>query len=333
MAQTASQVPTDSQLLNLKLPPHSIDAEQSVLGGLLIDNGAFDKVGDVLADSDFYRDDHRRIFRQISRLIERGKPADVVTVDEAIKASEDKDKTGGAAYLGALAQNTPSALNIRRYAELVRERAVQRRLAQVATEIAEGALGSSGKDVGQLLDEAESKIFQIAESGARRDHGLQEIKPVLARVFERGLTKTVGYVLPVEKGLTRWLSEHWKTRSSQLFLLPGDSAIGFSGMEMETLVRYGFPVKIVVLNNGGIGPGMPEIPENPMMNLKPNALIYGARYDKMMEAFGGKGYFVEDPKKIRGALDDAMKHPGPTLVNIVISQNSARKAQQFAWHS
>jgi 2-hydroxyacyl-CoA lyase 1 len=115
--------------------------------------------------------------------------------------------------------------------------------------------------------------------------------------------------------------------------LSGDSAIGFSGMEMETLVRYGFPVKIVVLNNGGIGPGMPEIPENPMMNLKPNALIYGARYDKMMEAFGGKGFFVEDPKKIRGALDGAMEHPGPALVNVVLSQASARKAQQFAWHS
>jgi 2-hydroxyacyl-CoA lyase len=115
--------------------------------------------------------------------------------------------------------------------------------------------------------------------------------------------------------------------------LSGDSAIGFSGMEMETLVRYGFPVKIVVLNNGGIGPGMPEIPENPMKNLKPNALIYGARYDKMMESFGGKGYFVEDPKKIRGALDGAMAHDGPALVNIVLSQSSARKAQQFAWHS
>jgi len=69
------------------------------------------------------------------------------------------------------------------------------------------------------------------------------------------------------------------------------------------------------------------------MNLKPNALIYGARYDKMMEAFGGKGYFVEDPKKIRGALDAAMEHPGPALVNVVISQGSTRKAQQFAWHS
>jgi 2-hydroxyacyl-CoA lyase 1 len=115
--------------------------------------------------------------------------------------------------------------------------------------------------------------------------------------------------------------------------LSGDSAIGFSGMEMETLVRYGFPVKIVVLNNGGIGPGMPAIPENPMMNLKPNALIYGARYDKMMESFGGKGFFVEEPKDIRGALDKAMAHNGPALVNVVLSQGSTRKAQQFAWHS
>jgi 2-hydroxyacyl-CoA lyase 1 len=115
--------------------------------------------------------------------------------------------------------------------------------------------------------------------------------------------------------------------------LSGDSAIGFSGMEMETLVRYNFPVKIVVLNNGGIGPGMLEIPENPMFNMKPNALIYGARYDKVMEAFGGKGFFVEDPRELRGALDEAMSFRGPSLVNVVISQGSARKPQQFLWHS
>ena len=175
----------DPQLLALKVPPHSIEAEQSVLGGLLLDNQAFDRVADLISGNDFYRDDHRRIWRHIAKLVEAGKPADVVTVSESIEASEDKDKTGGPAYLGALAQNTPSALHIRRYAELVRERAVQRRLAQVATEIAESALSGTGKDSGQLLDEAESKIFQIAESGARRDQGLLEIKPVLARVFER----------------------------------------------------------------------------------------------------------------------------------------------------
>jgi replicative DNA helicase len=181
----ARQDGADPQLLALKVPPHSVEAEQSLLGALLLDNQAFDRVADLVTAEDFYRDDHRRIWRHISKLIEHGRPADVVTVSESVEASEDKDKTGGPAYLGALAQNTPSALNIRRYAELVRERSVQRRLAQVATEIAETALAPAGKEVGQLLDEAESKIFQIAESGARRDQGLLEIKPVLAKVFEK----------------------------------------------------------------------------------------------------------------------------------------------------
>jgi replicative DNA helicase len=157
--QSARPESGDSQLLALKVPPHSVEAEQSLLGGLLLDNQAFDRIADLVSGADFYRDDHRRIWRHIARLVEAGKPADVVTVSESIEASEDKDKTGGAAYLGALAQNTPSALNIRRYAELVRERAVQRRLAQVATE--------------------------IAETGSRRGSGLEEIKPVLARVLER----------------------------------------------------------------------------------------------------------------------------------------------------
>ncbi|MBV8032881.1 MAG: replicative DNA helicase, partial [Betaproteobacteria bacterium] len=181
----SSTAPAQENVFQFKTPPHSIEAEQSLLGALLLDNQAFDRVADLVTGEDFYRDDHRRIWRHIARLVEANKPADVVTVSESIEASEDKDKTGGPAYLGALAQNTPSALNIRRYAELVREKSVQRRLAQVATGIAEDALNPGSKDVGQMLDEAESKIFQIAESGARRDQGLMEIKPVLARVFER----------------------------------------------------------------------------------------------------------------------------------------------------
>ena len=175
----------DPQLLALKVPPHSVEAEQSLLGGLLLDNHAFDKIADLVTADDFYRDDHRRIYRHVARLIEQGKPADVVTVAEAVEASEDKDRTGGPAYLGSLAQNTPSALNIRRYAELVRERSVQRRLIQVATEIAESALSPSGKEVGQLLDEAESRILEVGEKGQRGTQGFEQIQPVLARVFER----------------------------------------------------------------------------------------------------------------------------------------------------
>src|ERR1700704_2361309 len=138
----------DPQLVALRVPPHSVEAEQSLLGALLLDNQAFDRVADLVIGEDFYRDDHRRIWRHISKLIEHNRPADVVTVSEAIEASEDKDKTGGPAYLGSLAQNTPSALSIRRYAELVREKSVQRRLAHVATEIAERALNPAGQEVG-----------------------------------------------------------------------------------------------------------------------------------------------------------------------------------------
>ncbi len=177
--------PSDPQLLALKVPPHSVEAEQSLLGGLLLDNQAFDKIADLVTAEDFYRDDHRRIYRHLAKLIEHAKPADVVTVAESIEASEDKDRTGGPAYLGSLAQNTPSALNIRRYAELVRERSLQRRLIQVATEIAESALVPSGKEVGQLLDEAETRILEVGERGQRGTQGFESIQPVLARVFER----------------------------------------------------------------------------------------------------------------------------------------------------
>jgi replicative DNA helicase len=185
MAQSATQSVQDPQVLNLRVPPHSIEAEQSVLGGLLLDNAAWDRIGDVLAIEDFYRDDHRRIYRHIARLIEQAKPADVVTVHEAIESSEDKDKTGGLAYLGMLAQNTPSAHNIRRYAEIVRERAVMRRLVAVGTDIADSALNPLGKNVGQLLDEAESKVMEIAESGSRGREGFKQMAQLVTQVMER----------------------------------------------------------------------------------------------------------------------------------------------------
>jgi replicative DNA helicase len=176
---------SDPQLIALRLPPHSVEAEQSVLGGLLLDNSAFDRIADVVTESDFYRDDHRRIWRHVARLIERGKPADVVTVEESIKESEDRDRTGGLAYLGALAQNTPSAHNIKRYAEIVRERSIMRKLVQVGAEISDAALNPQGREVGQLLDEAESRVFEIAEAGARGRQGFVPIQPLLTQVMEK----------------------------------------------------------------------------------------------------------------------------------------------------
>jgi 2-hydroxyacyl-CoA lyase 1 len=167
-----------------------------------------------------------------------------------------------------------------------------------------------------------------AEGAGTMDIGLTQLPSFNARsCLNAGTYGTMGV------GLGQVIAACVAHPDRPVIHLSGDSAIGFSGMEMETLVRYNLPAKIVVLNNGGIGAGMPKIPENPMFNLKPNALIYGARYDRVMEAFGGKGFFVQDPKDIRGALDEAMKFDGPALVNVVISQGSARKAQEFTWHS
>ena len=177
--------PIDPQVVSLRVPPHSLEAEQSVLGGLLLDNEAFDRIADAVSVEDFYRDDHRRIYRHIAKLISDGKPADVVTVNESIEASEDQDKAGGLAYLGLLAQNTPSARNIRRYAEIVRNKSVMRRLISTANEIADGAFNPQGREVSQLLDEAESRIFEIADIGARGRQGFVELQPLLAQVMER----------------------------------------------------------------------------------------------------------------------------------------------------
>jgi replicative DNA helicase len=179
----ASQV--DPAIAMLRIPPHSIEAEQSVLGGLLLDNAAFDKIADLVAEGDFYRDEHKRIYRQISKLLGRGKPVDVVTVAESLDAAGESGDTGGLAYLGELAANTPSAANIRRYAEIVRERAILRQLVTAGDEIAGSALNPLGREPKQLLDEAEARVFAIAEGGFRSETGFQHINPLLTQVVER----------------------------------------------------------------------------------------------------------------------------------------------------
>ncbi|MFA5521890.1 MAG: replicative DNA helicase [Castellaniella sp.] len=176
---------SDPQLDYLRVPPHSVEAEQSVLGGLLLDNAAWDRITDVLGEDDFYRFDHRIIWHHISRLIGLSRPADVVTVHESLSSAGKADDVGGLAYLNALAHNTPSAANIRRYAEIVRERSMLRKLVSVADEIAAAAFNPQGKEARQLLDEAESRVFQIAQEGARGSEGFQEIQPLLASVVER----------------------------------------------------------------------------------------------------------------------------------------------------
>lgn len=175
----------DPQLESLRTPPHSIEAEQSVLGGLLLDNAAWDRIADLLGPEDFYRFDHRLIFQHIARLINASRPADVITVYESLSGIGKADEVGGLSYLNALAQNTPSAANIRHYAQIVRDRSVLRRLITVSDEIAGLAFQPQGREVKKILDEAESRIFSIAEEGARGVQGFSEIRPLLKQVVER----------------------------------------------------------------------------------------------------------------------------------------------------
>lgn len=177
--------PPDLQIDQIKLPPHSVEAEQSVLGGLLLEASALDKIVDLVSADDFYRQEHRLIFRQILRLTEQAKPVDVITVAEALEISGELEKVGGLPYLGGLAQNVPSAANVRRYGEIVRERSIMRQLVEVGTDIAGSAYNPTGRDAAQLLDEAESKVFEIAEAGSKGKQGFMSMPPLLTQVVER----------------------------------------------------------------------------------------------------------------------------------------------------
>jgi replicative DNA helicase len=175
----------DPQVAQLRIPPHSIEAESSVLGGLLLDNSAWDRVGDILKEGDFYRYEHRLVFTAISALINASKPADVITVNEHLQNLGKSEEIGGLSYLNALAQYVPSASNIRRYAEIVRERGILRKLVSASDEISTTAFNPQGKPVDKILDEAEQKIFNIGEEGSRMKQGFQGMDTLVIDLMDR----------------------------------------------------------------------------------------------------------------------------------------------------
>ena len=177
--------PRDDEVARLRVPPNSNEAEQSVLGGLLLDNLAWDRAADLLTESDFYRHEHRLIYAAVGALVSAGKPADVITVFEQLQSQGKAADCGGLAYLNALAQSVPSAVNMRRYAEIVRERAILRKLIAASDEIATNAFNTQGRAVSQILDEAEGKIFKIGEEGSRQRQGFQGIDKLVTALIDR----------------------------------------------------------------------------------------------------------------------------------------------------
>ncbi|WP_455200098.1 replicative DNA helicase [Kaarinaea lacus] len=170
---------------SLKVAPHSIEAEQSVLGGLMLDNEAWDKISDIVIEDDFYRRDHRLIFRAIDALAEKGSPFDVVTLSEWLESNDQLEAAGGLPYLGTLAKNTPSAANILAYAKIVRERSVLRQLISVGHKISTSCYETEGRKSEELLDNAEKLVFKIAEQGARGRREFTSIKDLLVKAVDR----------------------------------------------------------------------------------------------------------------------------------------------------
>ena len=175
----------DRQVAQLRIPPHSVEAESSVLGGLLLDNAAWDRVGDLLSVGDFYRYEHRLVFGAIGALVNASKPADVITVFEQLQSQGKAEETGGLAYLNSLAQYVPGAGNIRRYAEIVRERSILRKLVSASDEIATNAFNPQGRPVKDIVDDAEQRILNIGEQGSRMKQGFQAMDSLVVDLLDR----------------------------------------------------------------------------------------------------------------------------------------------------
>lgn len=243
---------------SLRLPPHSVQAEAAVLGGLLIDNVAWDRIGDLIRPEDFYRADHRVVFAAISRLIEQSKPADVVTVFELLQQLGQAEDVGGLPYLNSLAQETPSAANIRRYAEIVRDRAILRQLVGVSDEIATTALNPEGRETRQILDEAETKIFRIGEEGARGRQGVvsfdQLIKTVARRIDELANNPNPSDVTGVPSGFLDLDQKTAGMHGGDLIIVAGRPSMGKTSFALNigehVAIDQGLPIIVFSMEMG-----------------------------------------------------------------------------------
>ena len=182
---TGDDAAPDRQIAQLRVPPHSVEGESSVLGGLLLDNQAWDAVADILSDDDFYRYEHRLVFGAIFTIVNASRPADVITVFEHLQSQGKADEAGGLAYLNALAQYVPGAANIRRYAEIVRDRSILRKLLTASDQIATNAFNPKGRPVSDIVDESEQKIFSIGEQGQRHKQGFQDMGSLVVTLLDR----------------------------------------------------------------------------------------------------------------------------------------------------
>ena len=239
MSETAafptSDIIPDEQTSNLRVPPHSVEAEQAVIGGLLLDNRAWEQIADKLVEEDFYRNDHRLLFSAIRQLESRNEPFDAVTLSQCLDNNGHLDQAGGLLYLGRLAKDTPSASNIVAYANIVREKSVLRQLIAVGTDISGSGFQPEGRDSKELLDSAEKKVFQIAEQGARGQGGFQDMKSLLSKTVDKidHLFNSDGGITGVSTGFDKFDEMTTGLQEADLVIVAGRPSMGKTTFAMN----------------------------------------------------------------------------------------------------
>lgn len=257
MAELAFPDRHDAATEALKLPPYSVEAEQSVLGGLMIDNSAWDQVADMITEVDFYRKEHRLIFRAIASQAEDSKPSDAVTLAEWLDSNNELNNVGGLSYLGSLAKNTPTAANIKAYANIVRERSIMRQLVTVGTEIANSAYNPEGRESKDLLESAEQKVFQIAEQGAKGRQGYQNIRQLLTKAVDRidMLFQADSHITGVATGFDDFDEQTAGLQPSDLIIVAGRPSMGKTTFAMNiaenAAIKQGKPVAVFSMEMPG----------------------------------------------------------------------------------
>ena len=253
--RSADVLPADTDAL--KVPPHSLQAEQAVLGGLMLDNPAWDKVADHVIEEDFYRRDHRLIFRAIAELAERNSPFDAVTLSEWLEQNQLLESAGGLASLGGLVQNTPSAANIQAYADIVREHSVLRSLITVGNNIAGSAFVTEGRNSTELLESAEQQVFQIAERGKRGQRGFRSIRTLLSAAVDRidKLFQQDNPITGVPSGFSDLDEMTAGLQPSDLIIIAGRPSMGKTTLALNfaenAAIKYQVPVAIFSMEMPG----------------------------------------------------------------------------------
>lgn len=233
--KVVQQKEKDPKIEKLKIPPHSMEAEQSVLGSMLIAPDSWDKVAELIIEDDFYNRSHQLIFSAILRLLAKNMPVDIITASEELEKTDELELAGGFAYLGELAKNTPSAANVVAYAEIIKERAITRELIGVANDIAETGYNPEGRDSAEILDLAESKVFEIAEKRTGEKEGPQAVENVLGKTIERleELIKTNKEVTGVSSGYTDLDKKTSGLQPSDLIIVAARPSMGKTTFAMN----------------------------------------------------------------------------------------------------